>query len=279
MHKLNRWLPLVLSICLLAPFSNDVFVPSLPEIARIFQTDKTQLLISTFMLGLASAQIFYGPLSDRFGRKPILIIGLSIFILASVAVMFAKSFDHLLVARFAQALGACCTMPSAMSILRDSYPHDKLLKPISYLMGSVIIGPMIAPVFGSYLAAYFGWRGSFAFLLALGIFYWLIVVFLFKETLSEKNHHALHFKHIFKVYSSLLKHRTYTGFLLTAAFMYAGIFSYVAAAPFIFIHIFQIPVKDFGWYFLLFAVVFLILSLSAMASSLLTIKVADPLNL
>lgn len=260
MEKIVKWLPLILSVSLVTPLANDIFTPSLPAIAEVFNTDRTQLLLSAFMCGLALAQLFYGPLSDRFGRKPVLLLGLSIFILASVVAAVAQSFTMLLAARFGQAIGACCTIPCAMAILRDIYPPEKLLKAVSYLMGSIVVAPVLAPLLGSYFQAYFGWRASFIFLLALGIFYWLIAKFVFKETLEHKNLDALNIGYIVKTYGKLLKHRNYVGFMLTMAFTYGGIFCYVAVAPFLLIKQMQVPVEQFGWYFLLFAVMITIMT-------------------
>jgi DHA1 family bicyclomycin/chloramphenicol resistance-like MFS transporter len=260
MQKIVRFLPLILSICLITPLSNDIFIPSLPAISHLFHTDKTQLLLSIFMLGLAISQLIYGPFSDRFGRKPIIITGLSIFILASIMIATANNFTVLLIGRFFQAVGACCTIPSAMAILRDTYSHDELVKPVSYLMGTIVVAPIVAPLFGSYLEFYFGWRSSFIFLLFLGIFYWLVITFLFKETLENKNMDALNYKKLLYIYKRLLSHRNYVGFILALTFTYAGIFSYISVAPFLLIHNLSIPVTAFGWYFLLFAAMISIMS-------------------
>lgn len=254
MKKVSKLLVLILSVSILTPLANDMFIPSLPRIASVFHTHNTQFLISVYMLGLALSQLFYGPFLDRFGRKPILIIGLSIFVLASIVAVQASTFNMLLISRFFQAVGVCCTRPSAMAILRDILPHDKLLKAVSYLMGAVVIAPVLAPVIGSYLQITFDWRGSFMLLLILGIVYWLIITIFFKETLVKKNLKALNFLRIIRVYRSLLSHRNYVGFMLAIAFGYAAIFAYIATAPFLLIHTLNIPVKDFGWYFLLFAV-------------------------
>lgn len=260
MRKINNFLPLFLSACILVPFGNDLFIPSIPTIQQYFQTDKAQLLLSTFMIGLALGQLFYGPCLDRFGRKPVVLVGLSIFIVGSVLTIWPMSFSMLLAARFIQAIGVCCVMPAAMAILRDVMPQEKLLTAMSYLLGMVVIAPAIAPVLGSYLEISFGWRGSFVTLLALGVLYFTIYLLFFKETIVRKNPDALNISYTLNIFKELLSHRNYVGFILVVAFTYAGIFCYVAAAPIILFNVLHIPVKYFGWYFLLFAAMLAIMA-------------------
>jgi DHA1 family bicyclomycin/chloramphenicol resistance-like MFS transporter len=258
--KLNKFLPLFLSVCFLVPFGNDLFIPSIPNLEQYFATTKVQLIMSVFMFGLSISQIFYGPCLDRFGRKPVVMLGLFIFIMGSILTIWPVNFQILLLARFIQAVGICCAMPAAMAILRDTLAPQKLLTGMSYLLGAVVIAPAIAPVFGSYLELYFGWRGSFVTLLLLGIFYLLVYAVFFKETLAHKNLDALNIKYTLGVFAKLLSHRNYVGFLLVTAFTYAGIFCYVSEAPILLIKVLHIPVKDFGWYFLLFALMISIMA-------------------
>ena len=166
MQKKILWL--CLTVVGIVPFSNDIFVSALPQIRAAFATTHSGLILSVFLAGLALAQPIYGPLSDHYGRKPILIIGLLIFLIGSALAAFSNNFTLLISGRFIQALGACSTIISALAIVRDTQSHTKLVSMIGTLMAVIGVCPAVAPLVGSYLTQYIGWRGSFYFLFLLG---------------------------------------------------------------------------------------------------------------
>ena len=119
---------LVFLVPIMTPFANDIFLPSFPEMTHFFHVNNIQLIMSVFMFGFAGSQLLYGPLSDRFGRKPILLLGILIFIGGSAMAAWSHSFHMLLWARLLQAVGVTSTMMSALAIVRDSYPPEETIK-------------------------------------------------------------------------------------------------------------------------------------------------------
>jgi DHA1 family bicyclomycin/chloramphenicol resistance-like MFS transporter len=168
---------LVLSVCATVPLTNDIFISGIPEMTRYFLGDDISLVLSASLLGLAIAQIFYGPLLDRFGRKPVLLGGLLLYILASAYVMLAQYFIPLIIGRFLQALGVCSAIVSVLAIVRDTYKKEELIKATGLIMAILGVGPAAAPLIGSFLNHLWGWRASFIFLFLLGLFYFLWILF------------------------------------------------------------------------------------------------------
>lgn len=227
MSKKNNFLKLIFMVCLVVPFSIDIFLASLPDMNIYFHNANSVLVMSIFLLGFSLSQPFYGPLLDRFGRRPVLLVGLLIFLLASWQLMFVNSFSFMLVLRFVQALGACSAVIAVPAIARDVYQNEELLKAISFIMTMIGVSPAIAPLFGSILAHFFNWRASFVFLFILGAFFISFVFFLFKETIAHKNYQALHVKNIVSNYAHLAKQKKFISPTITAALSYSVMFAYL----------------------------------------------------
>tara|TARA_R110000868_G_scaffold8205_8_gene42809 strand:- start:10932 stop:12065 length:1134 start_codon:yes stop_codon:yes gene_type:complete len=247
----------------MAPLSNGMFLASLSNIGQWFHTTSSSLVLTIFMLGLAVSQLFYGPLLDRFGRKPVLMVGLVIYILSSVLAMRSSSFHMLLMARFFQGVGVCGTFVSVMAIARDSYHEDQLVKKMSMIMAMIGVCPLIAPLFGGYLQAHFGWQGSFVFLLILSLVYLLIVSFCFRESLAEKNHQALQLKHLFNNYKALVSIPAYQGYIITSACSYGILFAYGAAGAIIMMEHYHLSPVAYGWVFSINTIAILVMSVLA----------------
>lgn len=237
----NRWLIyLILSVCLIVPFGNDEYIPALPNIAKYFGTSHVQWIMSIYLLGLSVSQLFYGPFSDRFGRKPVLLIGLAIYIVGSFLTTTANSFEILLIGRLIQAIGACSGIVTVLAIVRDAYPPEQIVKMTAFVMGIIAICPTLSPMVGNVLQLISNWRACFGLLLAFGIFYFILIMRYLEETLHEKNIHALRFKHLFFNYINLIKNKHFFGYLLTSCFSYASLFCYFAVAPFILLELLHI---------------------------------------
>jgi DHA1 family bicyclomycin/chloramphenicol resistance-like MFS transporter len=146
----------------LGPFTMQVLVPSLPGIARDFGApiSSVQLSITLYLIGVAVGQLIYGPLSDRFGRRPLLMGGLAVHVVASLACALAPTIGWLVVARIVQALGACAGVVLARAVIRDAWPRDEAASVLGYVTMGMTIAPMVAPVLGSLLDASVGWRGG-----------------------------------------------------------------------------------------------------------------------
>lgn len=219
----------------LGPLSTDMYLPSLPVIARDLDTSaaRTQLTLSAFLLGFAVGQFVYGPVSDKVGRRPVLLFGLALFTLASVACTFAPTIEWLVAARFVQALGASGPIVLGRAIVRDLYEGPRAGRELSR-MGTIMgVVPAIAPIFGGFLHDAFGWRSVFAASIVFSLGLALVVGFRLPETIRAKSAAPISFPSILRGFKSLLAHggyRTYVGF---SALAYGGLFAFISGSSFV----------------------------------------------
>src|SRR5471032_959408 len=146
-----------------APISLYMLVPALPVLARIFERDISiaQMTVSLYMVGIACSQIIMGPLSDRFGRRPVLLAGLGLMVAASAGCIFAETLPQLIAARFLQALGGATGMVVSRAIIRDLYSRDRISAMISLVIAVMMIAQMLSPLTGGLIETAFGWRAIF----------------------------------------------------------------------------------------------------------------------
>ena len=246
---------IVLGVCIIPPFNNDVYLSVLPTLAKLFQSQNVAMIMSYGLLGLAISQPLYGPLSDRFGRKPILMVGLVIFTVASAAIIFTNSFSALLIARLIQGIGACSTLISALAIVRDTYDKEDIVRATSMIMAIIGVCPAIGPMLGSFLNHTWGWRASFVFLFALGVFYLVWIGLFFKETHQKGNRQSLAISNIIYNYKTLLKNKRFLSYCMTAALAYSVLFSYINISAYFIMQQMHFSMINYG----------LILSLNAIA--------------
>jgi DHA1 family bicyclomycin/chloramphenicol resistance-like MFS transporter len=161
---------LLTALVALGPLSTDLYLPSLPSLAGYFAVgvDDIQLTLSVFLVGLATAQLVYGPLSDRFGRRPVLLVGLAIYVVASVVCMLAPSVPVLVVARFVQAVGACVGPVLGRAVVRDVYGREGAARVLAYMSAAMALAPAIGPILGGFFEEWFGWRINFLALVLYG---------------------------------------------------------------------------------------------------------------
>ena len=242
----HKFMPLILSVCMLVPMSIDIFIPGLPAIQSDFIGQNVSLVMGMSLLGLMLSQLIYGPLLDRYGRKPIIATGLLIFTLASIAIIFANTFLLLILARFIQAFGGSAAVVGVIAITKDIYPKEQLLSKIGMILAMIGISPIIAPLIGSVANYIWGWRGSFGILVILGIFYTLVIMLLLKETIHEKNYNALNVKSILTNYINLLKTPAFIAYCFSSGFTYCILFSYLNISSFIIINEMGFQMMSYG---------------------------------
>lgn len=235
----------------LSPFSIDMYLPAFPKMAEEFEVSVAQvsLSLSSYFVGLAAGQLFYGPLLDRFGRKPPLYAGLVIFILATVGCLFSKTVDALVIFRFIQALGGCAAGVAAMAMVRDFFSPKESAKIFSLLVLILGVSPLLAPTAGGYLSALFGWQSVFVALLLLGLFMLGLVIFALPVQYQPDQSHSLHPVLIVKNYWNILKNPQFYTYALAGALAFSGLFVYLAASPTIFMEVFKVSEKVYGWIF------------------------------
>jgi MFS transporter, DHA1 family, multidrug resistance protein len=217
----------------LGPLSMDMYLPSLPEIARSLHAPvlDAQLTISAYLFGFAVGQIFYGPISDRFGRKPVLLIAVVLYALATIGCAMAQSIESLIAARFLQAFGGAGSIVLARAVVRDIYSGARAGRELS-LMGAITgFAPIVAPMIGGVLQTVLGWRAIFIVLLGFAVVSGAMAALLLPETLRERASGPFSLRAMGGHYRSVLAHRGFLANLgiLTASFV--GLFAWVSGAP------------------------------------------------
>ena len=235
----------------MGPLSTDMYLPSLPWIARdLGASDKgAQLTLSMFLVGFAIGQIVYGPISDTFGRKPVLLSGLGLFLAATLACAMSRSIELLIAARFCQAVGACAAVVLARAIVRDLFEAERAARTLSFmgaLMGAV---PAVAPILGAVLQTTFGWRATFAAVAMIGVVILLAVVFCLPETLKARPSAPLTFRSLFASFATLIRNRDYRRYVYATGFSYGGLFAFISGSSFVFQNHYGLSVRAFGFVF------------------------------
>lgn len=233
------------------PVSTDLYLPSLPAMVTSFRTDVStvQLTLSVFVFGFAVSQLIYGPLSDRFGRRPVLLGGIATYFIASILCLFAPSIHWLIVGRLLQALGACAGPVVGRAVVRDVYPRDQAARVLSYMASAMALMPAVAPIFGGVMESTVGWQGNFALLALFGVVLLIGTWTLLDETNHHTDAHALQLWKVFGNYRLLLRDRRFIGRVLTLAFGFAGLFSFISGSSFVLIDVLKVDAHMFGFAF------------------------------
>lgn len=255
--KINRRAVILIlgSLTALSPFTIDMYLSAFPLMAQFFKTNVAEISItlSSYFIGLASGQLFYGPLMDRFGRKKPLFIGLMIYILASIGCALTTSLESLIVLRFIQALGSCSASVAAFAMVRDLFSPRESAKVISLLILILGVSPLLAPTIGSYFALYLGWASVF-WALAIGSAILLTIVMKYlPESHGGDKAFVLRPLPIAKNYLTILKEPRFYTYALAGAIGFSGLFVYLAASPTIFMEIFGVSEQVYSWIFAIIA--------------------------
>lgn len=246
----DKWLIfLTLLIIIATPFASDSFTPSLPAITRAFGStaDQMQLTMTLYLLGVAVSQLIYGPLSDRIGRRPIILIGLSIGIIGSLVCVFAVSTPMILLGRLIQGSGVGVTNALYRAFMKDSFAGEKMAVAGSYAGMFYSVAYAIAPILGGYIQAYFGWRANFIFVAFVLSVLLIVLFFYLPESNLQKNPAATQFKSMVKNYWDLLTSPIFVGFTLIASLAFSGMISYYTSAPFLLEDKVGVLPQQFGW--------------------------------
>lgn len=248
-----RLLWLITGFWMLQPLSTDLYLASLPELASSFRVSPAtvQQTLSMFALGVAVSQLVSGPLSDRFGRRPVLLAGLLIYVAASMACALATHIDALIAARFFQAAGSCTVAVIARAVVRDAYPSGEGAHVIARSTSVLAVALLLSPVVGAQLQATLGWRANFVLLTLAGTALALASVLCFAETMTQHNPAAIRPAAVLRNYAALLHSRAFWAYALPGALSFGMVFVYISGASFALIDVLGVPTRHFGYYFAL----------------------------
>ncbi len=253
----------------LGPLSTDLYLPSLPSIARHFSvaSGQAQLTLSAYLIGFAIGLPIYGPVSDRYGRKRVVLFGLALYGVANLISAMSPSLDVLIASRGLQGFGAAAPLVVARAMVRDLHEGRRAAQELAR-MGTIMgVVPAIAPILGVGLEMYFGWRSNFVatatLALCLGLWVWLLL----PETLRQRAATPLTLVSMVGGFGSLLRDRRFLPFALLAATCYSGLFAFISGSSFVYQQHFKVTP-------LLFAISFVMMVLGYMAGAFFSQRLA-----
>lgn len=223
---------LLAGLIALGPLSTDLYLPALPAIAVAFGTDAAgvQWTLSGFLLAFAPSQLVYGPVADRFGRRPAMLWGLGLFVAGTTACALAPSLPALIAARIVQAIGACAGPVVARAVVRDTVPQERAPAVFATMAGLMSLAPAVGPVLGGIVTMLSGWRASFIVLLVAAVAMTAVVARRLAETAPTLDRRALDPASLIRVYGGLLADRWFLNHALVATASYTGLFCFISGS-------------------------------------------------
>lgn len=238
-------------LMMLAPFSIDSYLPSLPDIAREFAAAdwEVQQTLSLYLLAFAATTLIYGPLSDVFGRRPVVMGSLALYALASIGCVFASDIHWLLATRIGQGLTASGAVVIGRAIVRDAFSGAHAQRVMSKVMLFFALAPAVAPIIGGYLHEAYGWRSVFWFLTMVAVLLCGWTAWRLPETLTPANRHPANPRALASAYRRALTNGRFMSLILSIALCFGGLFLYIAGSPALLYHHLGYSAGDFGYLF------------------------------
>lgn len=249
----------------------DAMLPALPQIAQtlgILEDNHRQWIVTSYLLGFGVAQIVYGTLSDRYGRRPVLLFGLVLYVGASIMAAFAGSFETMMTARVLQGVGAAATRVLVVSIVRDCYAGRDMARVMSLAMIVFLSVPILAPSIGQAILWVAPWRWIFGVLTAFGVSVMLWVVLKLPETLHRENRKPIAVGSIVEAFQITLTTRIAVGYMLAMAFLLGGLFGFINSAQQVFVDVFAAP----QLFTTIFALIAGFMALASLVNSRIVVK-------
>ncbi len=248
---LPGWLILMGALTAIGPFAIDMYLPAFPTIAANLGVPRgdVERTLAAYLIGLALAQVFYGPMADRYGRKPPLLVGLALFMVASLGCALSGSVEALTGWRVVQAMGGAAGIVIPRAVIRDHYETHEAARALSLLMLIMGLAPILAPLIGAQLLAITSWRSLFWVMLAGGAMLMAAVLKIMKESLAPDRVVPLRWDTILRNYRGLFAHRGFMAHSLAGGFGQAGMFAYIIGSPRVFIELYGVPPQYYGLLF------------------------------
>ncbi|KYO51579.1 multidrug effflux MFS transporter [Tistrella mobilis] len=248
----SRGITLVLiALTALGPLSTDLYLPSLPAMGRDLGADAAtaQLTLTGYMWGLALAQLVYGPVSDALGRRPVLIAGMAVQVVASVLCLYSATIDQLVMARVLQGAGACAGAVIGRALVRDLFPPERAGSIFASITSATALAPMVAPMIGGQIEVLFGWRGNFAALGVIGILLIASAVTILPEPITNRDLSRIRPVAILRAMGELLHDRRFVGLGICTCSAFGALFAWVSNSSVLLIEGYGIRPERFGLYF------------------------------
>ncbi len=245
-------LPLIASLVAIGPLSTDMYLPAQPAIKEDLNAsiDQIQLTLSIFLVGTSLAIPFWGPLADRFGRRPIMYIGMSIFVVSSIACAMATTIEALITARLFQSIGASVGPILGRTMVRDIYGATDSAKAFGHLASIMALAPAVAPILGGFLVTHLDWRSVFYALMITAMVSVALYTIFLGETLSPDLRQSIKIPNIWRNYKTLARDRVFTSYASIMSLIFSGLFAFISVASFIIIEFLGLSPQEFGFCFL-----------------------------
>lgn len=237
------------AIAALTPLAIDMYLPAMPQIADELRVNSgsIQLTLTAYTAGFAMAQLIYGPLSDSYGRKPVLMGGLFVFIAMSILSALINGIVELTWVRAIQGVAGASASVVIQAIVRDMFEKEDYARTMSFVTLAMIVAPLLAPLVGGYLSVWFGWRSIFWVLTLVAIFTMLAAYIKLPETLSADNKQSFNLRSSFRHYLGFFSNVRAMSLILTSSFSFASMFAFLTGGAFVYINLFNIPVEHVGY--------------------------------
>lgn len=240
-------------LSMLPPLAIDMYLPSFLDIAQDLSVsqEKVQTTLAIFTFGFAVGQLFWGPIADSFGRKPIILLGLSGGAVASFFLTQVFDIENFYLLRLIQGLFGAAPAVVLGALVRDLFDRNQFAKMMSTIMIITMVAPLVAPIVGGYVAKWFHWHAIFYILMIMGIICTCLVAIQVPETLIKENRMPLSFKKVLQNFAALISHKATLGYVIAGGFSFAGMFCFLTSGSLVYIGLFGVSSEHFGYFFML----------------------------